>query len=47
MIDGFPAGFSGHADGNGWIGLSVLVVANIAIAALTLVMLKKGYKIKS
>ncbi len=47
MIDGFRAGFIGHADGNVWVGLCVLVVANIAIAALTLVMLKKGYKIKS
>ncbi len=47
MIDGFRAGFIGHADGNVWIGLAVLTVANIAVAALTLTMLRTGYKIKS
>lgn len=47
MIDGFRAGFIGHADGNVWIGVGVLATANIAVAVLVLVMLRKGYKIKS
>lgn len=47
MIDGFRAGFIGHADGNVMIGLAVLIVANIAVALLTLGMLRAGYKIKS
>lgn len=47
MIDGFRAGFIGHADGNVWIGLAVLTLANIAVAVLTLTMIRKGYKIKS
>lgn len=47
MIDGFRAGFIGHADGNVWIGLGVLVAANFALAWLTLTMLRRGYKIKS
>lgn len=47
MIDGFRAGFIGHADGNVWIGLGVLTLANVAVAVLTLTMIRKGYKIKS
>lgn len=47
MIDGFRSGFIGHADGNVMIGLGVLVVANIALSALCLWMIKSGYKIKS
>jgi ABC-2 type transport system permease protein len=47
MIDGFRYGFIGQADGNVTVGLIVLVSMNIAISALTLVMLKTGYKMKS
>jgi ABC-2 type transport system permease protein len=47
MIDGFRYGFIGHADGNVGIGIAVLVAANIALSALTLAMISKGYKIKS
>lgn len=47
MIDGFRYGFIGHADGNIWIGLATLIIINIALAALTLQMVRKGYKIKS
>ena len=47
MIDGFRAGFIGHADGNVLVGLGVLVVANLALSTLCLAMIRKGYKIKS
>ncbi len=47
MIDGFRAGFIGHADGSVMIGLAVLVAANIALSVLCLRMIKTGYKIKS
>lgn len=47
MIDGFRYGFIGHADGNVTVGLIVLSVANIALAALCLWMIRSGYKIKS
>lgn len=47
MIDGFRAGFIGHADGNVWIGLITLTAVNVLAAILTLVMLRTGYKIKS
>lgn len=47
MIDGFRSGFIGHADGHLAIGVLVLVGVNIALAGLTLWMLRTGYKIKS
>lgn len=47
MIDGFRYGFIGHADGNIMIGLGMLVVVNILLAALILWMLRTGYKIKT
>jgi len=47
MIDGFRYGFIGHADGNLMAGLVALIVINVVLAALTLWMLRTGYKIKS
>ena len=47
MIDGFRAGFTGHADGNVAIGVGVLVIINLLLCALILLMLRSGYKIKS
>lgn len=46
MIDGFRYGFIGQADGNVALGIVILVVINAALAALTLTMLRTGYKIK-
>ena len=47
MIDGFRYGFIGQADGSVFIGIIVLLVLNLALMALTLWMLRTGYKIKS
>jgi len=47
MIDGFRYGFIGRADGDVGVGLLVLLFSNIVIFALTLRMLKTGYKMKS
>ena len=47
MIDGFRAGFTGLPDGHILTGLIVLVAVNIGLSALTLWMLRTGYKIKS
>lgn len=47
MIDGFRYGFIGTSDGNIMVGLGVLVCINLALAVLTLTMLKTGYKTKS
>ena len=47
MIDGFRAGFIGHADGSIFVGLSVLCAVNILLIGLVLWMLRTGYKVKS
>lgn len=47
MIDGFRSGFIGQGDGDPILGIAVLVVINVVLAALTLLMLARGYKIKS
>ncbi len=47
MIDGFRYGFTGHADGDLTVGVSSLLVINLALAFMTLRMLQTGYKIKS
>lgn len=47
MIDGFRYGFIGQADADPAVGLAVLLVVNVCLAALALWMLRTGYKIKS
>jgi ABC-2 type transport system permease protein len=47
MIDGFRSGFIGHTDGDPLMGLGILLLIDILLAALTLRMLATGYKIKS
>ncbi|HRQ60973.1 MAG TPA: ABC transporter permease, partial [Alphaproteobacteria bacterium] len=47
MIDGFRAGFIGHADGSIETGIWLLVAINIVLCAVTYWMLKTGYRIKS
>ena len=46
MIDGFRAGFIGHADGDIMIGLVVGVVTNAALLALAIRMLQTGYRLR-
>lgn len=47
MIDGFRYGFTGHADGNLAIGMTLMVVSNLFMAWLCWWMIRTGYKIKS
>ncbi len=47
MIDGFRSGFISHADGHVMTGVLVLCGVNLALAVLSYLMIKKGYKIKS
>ena len=47
MIDGFRYGFTGVTDGSLQTGLIVMVAVNIVLWVATIVMLKKGYKLKS
>ena len=47
MIDGFRAGFIGHADSNILIGAVVVGVVNVFLLAATWRMLDTGYKLKA
>jgi ABC-2 type transport system permease protein len=47
MIDGFRAGFTGHADGPVWVGVAVVAVADLMLLAVTWRMLRSGYKLKA
>ena len=47
MIDGFRAGFTGHADGGILTGMIVLAISNIVLLAASWRMLETGYKLKS
>lgn len=47
MIDGFRSGFIGQADSDIMIGIPVLLFTNIILIAITFLMIKTGYKIKS
>lgn len=47
MIDGFRYGFTGHADGDIGIGVAILLILNLMLAALAYGMIRRGYKMKS
>jgi ABC-2 type transport system permease protein len=47
MIDGFRAGFIGHADGSLGIGVAVLLGSNLVLATLAYRMFRTGYKLKA
>jgi len=46
MIDGFRHGFFGVSDVSPWISLGVVSLAFIAVSAIALELLRKGYKIR-
>ena len=46
MIDGFRYGFFGQSDVSPWLSLGVVGVALVLVAAVTLGLLKRGYKIR-
>jgi len=46
LIDGFRYAFVGHADTDPWLGLLVATLCFVAISALTLVLLRSGYKLR-
>jgi ABC-2 type transport system permease protein len=46
MIDGFRYAFLGHADADPRLGLLVVTLGFVAISALTLAMLRSGYKLR-
>ena len=47
MIDGFRAGFFGVSDVSPWISLAVVSVSLVAVSAVSLRLLKTGYKLRS
>ena len=47
MIDGFRFGFFGLADVNPWLSLAVALGTLLALVALTLTLLSRGYKIRN
>jgi len=46
MIDGFRYGFFGVSDISPWFSLMVVAVCFAAMAALTLALLRSGYKLR-
>ncbi|BBK33903.1 ABC-2 type transport system permease protein [Stella humosa] len=46
MIDGFRAGFIGHADGNRLVGFAVLITADLGLWILCHRLFRIGYKLK-
>ena len=46
MIDGFRYGFFGHSDVSVWLSLAVTAGAFVCLSALTLSLLKSGYKLR-
>jgi ABC-2 type transport system permease protein len=47
MIDGFRYGFFGVSDTNPWISLAIVAVTCALVSAWALVLLKRGYKLRS
>ena len=47
MIDGFRAGFIGHADASIAVGIAVMVGINAVLLALTHILFARGYKLKA
>src|SRR5690606_18580855 len=47
MIDGFRYGFFGQSDVSPWLSLTVVGVSFLLLAALTLAMLARGYKLRA
>ncbi len=46
MIDGFRYGFFGMSDVAPWVSLAIVATCCAALAALTLAMLRSGYKLR-
>ncbi len=47
MIDGFRYGFFGQSDVSPWLSLGVVCTCFVLLAALTLAMLARGYKLRA
>ncbi|PKO52307.1 MAG: metal-dependent hydrolase, partial [Betaproteobacteria bacterium HGW-Betaproteobacteria-21] len=47
MIDGFRYGFFGQSDVSPWLSLGVVSICFVLLAAITLAMLARGYKLRA
>jgi ABC-2 type transport system permease protein len=47
MIDGFRAGFTGHADGRPGVGVALLIGTNAMLLILCFRLVARGYKLKA
>jgi ABC-2 type transport system permease protein len=47
MIDGFRRGFFGASDVSPWLSLAVVGTSFVAVAAVTLELLRRGYKLRA
>jgi ABC-2 type transport system permease protein len=47
MIDGFRYGFFGVSDVSPWLSLSIVSAALVIVSAVSIYLLKIGYKIRS
>jgi ABC-2 type transport system permease protein len=47
IVDGFRAGFFGVSDVSPWLSLAVVLASLLAVSALTLALLRSGYKLRS
>ncbi|WP_130433815.1 ABC transporter permease [Rivibacter subsaxonicus] len=47
IVDGFRAGFFGVSDVSPWLSLGVVATSLVVVSALTLALLKSGYKLRS
>ena len=47
MVDGFRRGFFGVSDVSPWTSLAVVGTSFVGVSAITLALLKRGYKIRS
>ncbi|MFN3076554.1 MAG: ABC transporter permease [Alphaproteobacteria bacterium] len=47
LIDGFRSGFTGHAEGDPWVGFVAVTLVNLVLTAVAYVMFRTGYKLKS
>jgi ABC-2 type transport system permease protein len=47
MIDGFRAGFTGHAEGEAWLGLAYTSALTLALCGACWAVLRSGWKLKA
>jgi ABC-2 type transport system permease protein len=47
MIDGFRYGFFGVSDVSPWLSVSVVLLAMVLVSSIAMVLLARGYKMRT